>query len=106
MALIRGKEVKESPQQVPANPRLYNMITMQAKTRFSKYPSPAAAHWVHAKYLQLGGKFVESEKDVDPRMRDRAHEAQVKKEKKQKQQVVRSIGKQSGMTYESRPGPV
>ena len=106
MALIRGKEVKESPQQVPANPRLYNMVTLQAKTRFAKYPSPAAAHWVHAKYLQLGGKFVESEKQVDPRMRDRAHEAQEKKEKQQKQRISKPIGKKSGMTYESKPGKV
>lgn len=110
MALIRGKEVKESPQQVPANPRLYNMTVLQAKTRFSKYPSPAAAHWVHAKYLQLGGQFVKSEKEVDPRMRDRVAEAQQKKEDEQKKRVTKKVtnpvGKRAGMTYESKPGIV
>lgn len=93
MALIRGKEVKESPTQVPANPKMYNMITIQAKTRFPKYPSPAAAHWVHAKYLQMGGKFVASKKEVDPRMRDYAHEAQEKKEEEQKKKVEKPVGK-------------
>lgn len=93
MALIRGQEVKEGPKQVPANPRLYNMITTQAKTKFAKYPSPAAAHWVHTKYLQMGGKFVESKKEVDPRFRDYAHEAQEKKEKEQKKKVTKPVGK-------------
>lgn len=93
MALIRGREVKAGPRQVPANPKLYNMITTQAKTKFSKYPSPAAAHWVHSKYLQLGGKFVSSEKEVDPRFRDYATEAQKKKEAAQKKKVTKPIGK-------------
>lgn len=91
--LIRGQEVKEGPKQVPANPKLYNMITTQAKTKFAKYPSPAAAHWVHAKYQQLGGRFVESKKDVDPRFRDYAHEEMEKKEKEQKKRVTKKVGK-------------
>ena len=78
MALIKGKEVKAGPDLVPANPKLYNLIVVQAGTRFSKQ-SPAKAHWIHAKYLQMGGKFVPSKKDVDPRMRDYAHEAMEKK---------------------------
>lgn len=93
MALIRGKEVKAGPRQVPANPKLYNMITTQAKTRFPKYPSPAAAHWVHSKYLQMGGRFVGSEKEVDPRFRDYAAEAQKKKEAEQKKKVTKRVGK-------------
>lgn len=97
MALIRGKEVKESPTQVPANPRLYNMITMQARTKFSKYPSPAAAHWVHSQYLQKGGQFVKSKKEVDPRMRDYAHEAMEKKEENAKKKVTKPVGK--NVTY-------
>jgi hypothetical protein len=79
MALIRGKEVQESPDQVPANPKLWNMVTVQAGTRFSKN-SPAKAHWIHAKYGQLGGQFVKSKRDVDPRFRDYAQEAMDKKE--------------------------
>lgn len=93
MALIRGKEVKESPHQEPANPKLYNMITIQARTKFSKYPSPAAAHWVHAKYLQMGGKFVGSKKEVDPRFRDYAKEEQDKKEENSKVKVTKQVTK-------------
>jgi len=73
MALIRGKEVKESPDQIPANPKLYNMVTTQAGARFSKN-SPAKAHWIHAKYTQMGGQFVKSKREVDPRFRDYAQE--------------------------------
>ena len=93
MALIKGKVVKETPRQVPANPRLWNMITTQAKTKFAKYPSPAAAHWVHSRYLQLGGRFVDSEKDVDPRFRDKAQEAMDKKEEKAKKKVTKDVSK-------------
>ena len=71
--LIKGQEVQEGPKQLPANPRLWNMITTQAKTRFSKQ-SPASAHWVHTRYLQMGGKFVDSKKDIDPKNRDEAQE--------------------------------
>jgi len=93
MALIKGQEVKETPKQYPANPRLWNTITVQAKTRFAKYPSPAAAHWVHAKYLQLGGKFVDSQREIDPRMRDRAQEAADKKEEQQKNAIQKDVNK-------------
>jgi len=79
MALIRGKEVKESPDQTPANPKLYNMVTTQAGARFSKN-SPAKAHWIHAKYAQMGGQFVKSKREVDPRFRDYAQEDMDKKE--------------------------
>ena len=93
MALIKGQEVKETPRQVPANPKLWNMITTQAKVKFAKYPSPAAAHWVHSRYLQLGGRFVESEKDVDPRFRDYAQEKIDKQEEKAKQKVTKNVSK-------------
>jgi hypothetical protein len=93
MALIKGQEVKETPHQYPTNPRLWNLITTQAKTKFSKYPSPAAAHWVHTKYVQLGGQFVDSKKDVDPRMRDRAQEAIDKKEEQQKGAIRKDVNK-------------
>jgi len=93
MALIRGKEVKEGPKQLPANPRLYNMVVVQAKSRFSKYPSPAAAHWVHTHYLQLGGKFVDSKKDIDPRNRDRVQDAIDKKKEDMKKKVTHPVGR-------------
>lgn len=92
MALIKGQEVKETPRQVPANPKLWNMITTQAKVKFAKYPSPAAAHWVHSRYVQLGGRFVDSEKDVDPRFRDYAQEKIDKQEEKAKNKVTKKVG--------------
>ena len=93
MALIRGQEVQEGPKQLPANPRMWNMITAQAKSRFPKYPSPAAAHWVHAKYVQMGGKFVTSEKEIDPKMRDVAEEKRQAKEEEQKERTTKPVTK-------------
>lgn len=92
MALIRGKEVKEGPKQIAANPKLYNMITAQATTRFQKQ-SPARGHWIHAKYLQMGGKFVDSKKEIDPRFRDYVQEEKDKKEKAMKKKVTKPVGK-------------
>ena len=53
--------------QVPSNPKLWNMLVVQAKSKFRVYPSPAASHWVHAEYTKKGGQFVESKKDVKDR---------------------------------------
>ena len=92
MALISGREAKKTPKQEPANPKLWNMITAQAGTKFSKN-SPARGHWIHTRYLQLGGKFVPSKKDVDPRFRDYAKEEQEKKEQSQKKVVTKQVGK-------------
>jgi len=92
MALIRGQEVKETQHQEPANPKLWNMVTTQAKVRFAKYPSPAAAHWVHTRYVQLGGRFVDSKKDVDPRFRDYAQEKIDKQEELAKKKVTQPVG--------------
>ena len=44
----------------PVNERLWHLLTLQAKARFVKYPSPTASAWVHKKYLQMGGKFVDT----------------------------------------------
>lgn len=92
MALITGRSVQQKKKQVPANPRLYNMIRTQADTRFQK-ESPAKAHWMHSRYLQMGGRFVDSERQVDPRMRDYVEEAQKKKKKQQLAQVSTPVGK-------------
>lgn len=92
MALIKGKEVKEGPSGTPANPKLWNTITAQAGSRFSKN-SPAKAHWIHAKYQQMGGKFVASKKEVDPRLRDYVKEEVDKKKEEQEKSVKRSVKK-------------
>ena len=91
MALIQGKEVKKTPKQEPANPKLWNMITAQAGAKFSKN-SPARGHWIHARYLQLGGKFVPTKKDVDPRFRDYVQEEKDRKEKNAKKKVTKPVG--------------
>jgi len=92
MALIRGKEVKETENREAANPKLWNMITAQAGTKFSKN-SPARGHWIHARYNQMGGQYVKSKKEVDPRFRDYAHEALEKKEESEKKKVTKPVAK-------------
>ena len=92
MAYIQGKAVQEGPKQLPANPRLYNMVRAQATTRFSK-ESPSKGHWIHTKYNQMGGKYVTSKKDIDPRNRDLVEEKKEKQEEKAKKKVTKPIGK-------------
>lgn len=92
MALISGREAKETPTQVAANPKLWNMVTAQASTRFSKN-SPARGHWIHAKYNQLGGQYVKSKKDIDPRFRDYAQEKRDKEAEQKKKKVTKTVGK-------------
>lgn len=92
MALISGREVKKTEKQLPANPKMYNMVVAQARTKFTTYPSPAAAHWVRTRYTQMGGQYVKSKKDIDPKMRDYAQEERDKKEKDQKKKVTRPVG--------------
>jgi hypothetical protein len=91
MALISGREAKETPTQVAANPKLWNMVTAQAATRFSKN-SPARGHWIHAKYNQLGGQYVKSKKDIDPRFRDYAQEKRDKEAEQKKKKVTKKVG--------------
>ena len=45
---------------VPINEKLYAMVVGQAKAKYRIYPSPGASHWVHRRYLELGGKFEDS----------------------------------------------
>jgi len=92
MALIRGKEAKETEEREPANPKLWNMITAQANSKFSKN-SPARGHWIHSRYNAMGGQYVNSKRDVDPRLRDYVAEAQKKKEEEQKKKVTKTVGK-------------
>ena len=93
MSLIQGKSVQEGPKQLPANPRLWNMYVAQAKSKFRVYPSPAAAHWVHSRYVQMGGKFVDKKSEIDPRFRDYVQESIDKKEAAAKQKVTKPVGR-------------
>lgn len=91
MPYLRGREIQEGPDQVPANPKLWNMYVAQAKARFRKWPSPTASAWVHAEYSKVGGKFVDKESEVDPRFRDYAEEARKEKLNKIKKQVKKNV---------------
>jgi len=46
--------------EVPVNEKLYAMVVFQAKAKYRVYPSPGASHWVHRRYIELGGKFQDS----------------------------------------------
>lgn len=50
----------------PANPKLYAMIVAQARAKYSSYPNPGASAWVHKRYTQSGGQFIETT-EVDRR---------------------------------------
>ena len=66
----------------PTNPRLWNIVVMQAKARFHKWPSPAASHWAHEKYKQMGGRFKSGGgKDDDDRAKRLASHQRIEKAK-------------------------
>ena len=44
----------------PANPKLYATIVAMARAKYSSYPNPGASAWVHKRYVQSGGQFVET----------------------------------------------
>jgi hypothetical protein len=80
---------------VPANPKLWNLLLGQAK---AKYPSRSknlafpASKWLREEYARQGGKFVASKREVDPKLRDVKKDAEdakkrkiAEKKKKQKQ---------------------
>jgi hypothetical protein len=50
---------------VPVNEKLYALVVMQAKAKYRIYPSPGASHWVHRRYIELGGRFEDSTKKAE-----------------------------------------
>ena len=44
----------------PANPKLWATIVAMAKAKYSNYPNPGASHWVHKRYVQAGGQFIDT----------------------------------------------
>jgi hypothetical protein len=69
---------------VPTNEKLYAMVVMQAKAKYRIYPSPGASHWVHKRYLELGGKFedsaeVQERKEAVQKFAERARELKSKR---------------------------
>jgi hypothetical protein len=49
--------------QVPLNKKLYDMVVFQAKRKYKTYPNPGASHWVHKRYVELGGRFEDTSED-------------------------------------------
>jgi hypothetical protein len=70
---------------VPANPKLWNLLLGQAK---AKYPSRGknlafpASKWLREEYARQGGKFVASKREVDPKLRDVKKDAEDAKKRK------------------------
>jgi hypothetical protein len=50
---------------IPVNEKLYALVVMQAKAKYRIYPSPGASHWVHRRYIELGGRFEDSTKKAE-----------------------------------------
>lgn len=68
----------------PTNPKLWALYVAQAKARFPHYPSPAAAHWVHDKYVKAGGRFIatdHADQDTVKGRKDEVHKKAVEKKK-------------------------
>ena len=82
----------------PNNPKLYNMLLQQAKAKFPSHKpnglSFPAAKWFGQEYAREGGGFVDSIKQVDPKLRDFKQEA-IDKEKRQ-EALEKRKKKQSG----------
>jgi hypothetical protein len=77
IGLSRGAIVASKP----ANEKLYAMIVAQAKAKYSNYPNPGASHWVHERYIQSGGKFIDTTEDS--RRKEMAKKSFVNKKKKE-----------------------
>jgi hypothetical protein len=86
---------------VPNNPKLYDALESQAKARYPKHRgkgnSPQANKMLSQQWAAVGGTFVPSLKDVDPKNRDfkkeeenrnKARASRKKREMKKKNFVV------------------
>jgi hypothetical protein len=74
--------------QKPANEKLWNMVIAQAKAKYSTYPNPAASHWVHEKYVQSGGKFIDSSDPAVKKQKAIAKEAESRNKKSKETTTV------------------
>jgi len=73
----------------PANPKLWATIVAMAKAKYSNYPNPGASHWVHKRYVQAGGQFI------DTTEKTRAAEMRKRKEAKEKKSLTKKEEKKS-----------
>jgi hypothetical protein len=72
----------------PANPKLYATIVAMARAKYSSYPNPGASAWVHKKYVQSGGQFIETtEATRKATMAKRKHDKEKAKHLEEKKDV-------------------
>ena len=73
----------------PANPKLWATIVAMAKAKYSNYPNPGASNWVHKRYIQAGGQFIETtEATRRKKMAQKKHERE-----QQKKQITKKAEK-------------
>jgi methionine synthase I (cobalamin-dependent) len=81
----------------PANPKLWATIVAMARAKYSNYPNPGASAWVHKRYVQAGGQFVEStESDRRKKMAQKKHEHEQEKKRLTKKEEKKSSKKDKG----------
>jgi hypothetical protein len=79
---------------VPMNKKLWDMLVMQAKTKFVKWPSLPASKWVHSEYVKKGGQFT-TEKERTEQMSKSAHgRRELEDEREKKKDEKDTHGKQ------------
>lgn len=68
----------------PANPLLYNSISKRQRAQHHAWKGSnfAAAEGINQEYARLGGQYVSSITEVDPKLRDYAQEEIDKKKRK------------------------
>ena len=79
----------------PANPKLWDMLSAQARAKFATYPSPGASNWVHKQYVQHGGQFITTTA-ADRKMRDlqkKQEKERTARQEKEKNARVSKLGK-------------
>ena len=68
---------------VPSNPKLWQMLVLQAKAKFPKYPSLPASKWIHQEHVKKGGQFVtEAQAHVKEHVSKQMRSAEKKKKEK------------------------
>lgn len=83
----RQSDPEKKQNLVPRNPRLWQMLTQEAKARFTKFPSLPASKWIHNEYVKRGGTFVASQKQDERHNKRGQLTREGKREKKVEKQT-------------------
>ena len=74
---------------VPANQKLWGMLTIQAKAKFMKFPSLPASKWIHTQYVQKGGRFIP---EGNLSKNDKAEKTQREKKQAEERDKKKAVG--------------